>query len=345
MTRHGRALPQITVVTAARDIAAFIGATIDSVIGQTLADLEMIVVDDGSKDETAGIVGAVVDPRVRLISIPASGVSVARNLGLAEARAPLVVFLDGDDLLCRDALAQMVATMAAHPGRVACFGHHVKLDEHDRLLGSRAPARFKSLPAQDTLRHLLCRNFIVNGGALCIRTEAARRVGGFDPGLRFSEDLEFWCRLAVLSDFVAIDDQVVLQYRMRRAGANVMLAGTPLHPNVAALDTIYAAPAVRERFSAYELRRYRRLADANKHWSAARNALIRGRLAIFARYLVAGGLRYPETVLRWRLIYIFFRGLPLPWRAARPATLPDPARSPPCSEAPSFTWPGASARR
>ena len=290
----------------------------------------MIVVDDGSQDATAGIVAAVEDPRVRLISIPDSGVSAARNRGLAALRAPLVVFLDGDDLLCRDALAQMVATMAANPGRVACFGHHVKIDEHGRLLGSRAPARFKPLPAQDTLRHLLRSNIIVNGGALCIRTEAARRVGGFDPGLRFAEDLEFWCRLAVLSDFVAIDDQVVLQYRLRRAGANGMLAGTPFRPNVDALETIYAAPAVRERFTAHELRRYRRLAETNKHWSAARNALTEGRLGdLRAVSRRRARCAIPRAVLRWRLIYLFFRGLPLPWRAARPhpPTQPDRHRA------------------
>jgi glycosyltransferase involved in cell wall biosynthesis len=345
MTRHDSATPQVAVVTAARDLEPYVGATIESVLSQTLADFEMIVVDDGSTDGTARVAAGAGDPRVRLLSTPGRGVSVARNAGLAAVQAPLVVFLDGDDLLCPEALAQMVATMARHPDRVACFGHHVKIDERGRLLGSRAPTLFKKLPGRDTLRHLLCRNVIVNGGALCIRTEAARQVGGFDPRLRFSEDLEFWCRLAALSDFVAMDEQVVLQYRMRRAGANASLGGTPLHPNLAALDMIYAAPAVRERFSAVELRRYRRLAEANKHWSAARNALTQGRLPRFAEYLVAGVVRYPESVLRWRLIYVFFRGLPLAWRADRtyPAALP--ARSRSCSKAPSSTSSDASAPR
>ena len=158
---------------------------------------------------------------------------------------------------------------------------------------------------------------IVNGGALCIRTEAARRVGGFDPNLGYAEDLEFWCRLAVLSDFVPIDD-VVLEYRLRRAGANWTLAGTPFRPNVEALEVIFAAPALRERFTERELRRYRRLAEINEHWLAARNALTAGRLVRFAQYLLAGLLRYPDSVFQWRLIYLFLRNLTL---AARLTTI------------------------
>jgi hypothetical protein len=167
------------------------------------------------------------------------------------------------------------------------------------------------LPATDTLRHLLRKNIIVNGGALCIRTEAARRVGGYDARLRFAEDLEFWCRLAALSDFVPISGGAVLKYRLRRSGANWNLAGTPFHPNLEALEVIFAAPALRERFSKRELRRYRRLAEINTHWLAARNALTERRLGRFAQYLVAGALRYPDSALQWRLIYVFFRNLPL----------------------------------
>jgi glycosyltransferase involved in cell wall biosynthesis len=343
--RHNRAVPQVAVVIAARNMEAFIGSTIESVLAQTLDDFEMIVVDDGSEDATGRIVTAVDDPRMRLISIPSSGPSVARNAGLAAALAPLVVFLDADDLLCPDALAQMVATMATHRERVACFGHHVKIDERGRLLGGGEPARFKTLPAHDTLRHLLCRNFIANGGAVCVRTGAARRVGGYDPTLRYSEDLEFWCRLAAISDFANLGDRVVLQYRMRPSGANVTLAGSAFRPNLVALDKIFAAPAVRSRFSTRERRVYRRLAEANKHWSAARNALTQNRLLRFTIYLLAGALRYPESLLRWRLIYVFLRGLPLAWRTEQTVTGSDRTRPPSCSRAPSSISSDGPARR
>ena len=133
MTAPDPAIPQVAVVTAAYNMEKYIGATIASVLEQSLASFEMVVVDDGSRDATAKVVAAADDPRVRLISIPNSGVAAARNRGLSDCRAPLVIFLDGDDLLRPRALERMVATMAANPGHVACFGHHIKIDE-DRAL-------------------------------------------------------------------------------------------------------------------------------------------------------------------------------------------------------------------
>jgi glycosyltransferase involved in cell wall biosynthesis len=255
MTTPPSGMPRIAVVTAAYNMETYIGATIASVLEQTLSDFEMIAVDDGSRDGTAGIISAIDDPRVRLISTPNAGAGAARNRGLAACHAPLVVFLDGDDLLLPDALERMVATMAANPDHVACFGHHAKIDEDGTALGSTAPP-LRPLPATDTLRHLLRKNIIVNGGALCIRTEAARRVGGYDASLRFAEDPRRARRFR--SD----------QWRCR--------------------PDIFAAPALRERFTERERRRYRRLAEINTHWLAARNALTERRLGRFAQYLVAG---------------------------------------------------------
>lgn len=306
--------PQIAVVTAAYNMERFVRATIDSVLAQTMPDFEMIVVDDGSTDATAAIVASIDDARVTLISIGNGGVSAARNRGLASCRAPLVVFLDADDLLVPETLERMVAVMATHPDHVACFGHHVKIGEDDAVLGGHAPSTLKDLPKSDTLHHLICKNIIVNGGALCMRTTAATAVGGYDPTLRFAEDWEFWCRLAALGDFVTLSDFVALKYRLRRSSANKTLAGTPFRPNLQAIDTIYAAPALRARFGAGELRRCRRLAEVNVHWAAARNELTEGRLVQFAKYLLAGAVRYPDSLFQPRLIYLFFRGLPLSWQ-------------------------------
>lgn len=310
--------PRVAVVTAAYNAAPYIEETLRSVHAQSLDDLELIVVDDGSSDGTPDVVKAVDEPRLRLITIPNSGVSTARNRGLEACTAPLVVFLDADDLLRPRALERMVETMRAHPDHVACFGHHAKIGEEGQAYGAAAPSTLKRLPERDTLRHLLRKNVINNGGAVCIRTEAARQVGGYDPTLRFAEDLEFWCRLAALGDFVPIED-VLLSYRVRPTGANNTLAGRPFHPNTEALDRMFQAPAVRARFDDRELRRLRHDAEANLHWSAARNELGARRFGRFAHYLFAGLLRYPDSLLKWRLIYLFLRGLPRVRQPRRPA--------------------------
>ena len=289
----GVATPAVAVVTAAWNMERYVGETIGSVLRQTLTDFEMIVIDDGSSDATVSIVTAVADPRIRLISIRRGGVSAARNRGLDACRAALVVFLDADDLLLPDALSRMVTTMGAHPHHVACFGQHIKMREDGAPFSSSAPSVRKKLPTKDTLRHLLCGNLIVNGGALCIRTAAARGVGAYDTTLTFAEDWEFWCRLAALGDFVALHDFVAVQYRVRATGANAALAGSLFRPNLQALDRIYRAPVVNERYSASELRRYRRLAQSNVHWAAARNALAAGLLLRFAAHFIGGVCRHP----------------------------------------------------
>lgn len=307
------AIPQVAVVTPVRNMARYIGETIGSVLGQSLASLEMIVVDDGSTDGTAAIVGRFADPRLRLLSTGGIGVSAARNLGLGACRAPLVVFLDADDLLLPDTLLRMAEAMATQPGSVACFAHHVKIGDDGRPLSSVDPATIKKLPAGDTLRHLVCRNFVVNGGAICIRTDEAQRVGGYDPTLAFAEDWEFWCRLAARGDFLPLPDLVAMKYRVRACGANSSLAGSPLRPNLSAVQRIFAAPALQARFDRRELARLRRRAESHVHWAAARSELGLGQLARFAGYLVVGAVRYPESVLQVRLAYAFFRGLPMAW--------------------------------
>lgn len=306
-------MPQVAVVTPCRNMAGYIGETIESVLGQSLGALEMIVVDDGSSDDTRQIVEGFHDPRLRLISTGGIGVSAARNLGLDTCQAPLVVFLDADDLLFPRTLEHMVRAMTAQRDRVACFAHHVKIGEDGALLSSADPATLKKLPADDTLRHLLRRNFIVNGGAICVRVAAARRIGGYDPTLAFAEDWEFWCRLAALGDFLALPDLVAMRYRIRARGANTSLSGSPFRPNLSAVDRIFRAPALRDRFGEHELASLRRAAESNVHWAAARNELGLGQIVRFLGYLVVGAFRYPDSIFQWRLTYAFFRGLPLAW--------------------------------
>ena len=112
----------------------------------------------------------------------------------------------------------------------------------------------KLFPAQDTLRYLVSKNFIVCG-AICIRTDAARSVHGFNPTLKWGEDWEFWCRLAVLGDFAAMPDDVVLLYRQHFSSANFRLKNSPLRPNFKAIEAVYSNPAIQQRFSRGELRR------------------------------------------------------------------------------------------
>jgi glycosyltransferase involved in cell wall biosynthesis len=300
-------IPKVTVVIAAYNVARFVRQSVESALAQSLNNIEVIVIDDGSTDNTQSILRTFSDHRLILLRQENSGVSAARNVGLALARAPYVFFLDADDILTRDALAHMVATLDQRPDRIACFGHHIKIAEDGAELSTRSYLRWKMLPAGDTLRNLISKNFI--SGAICVRTEAARAVGGFNAALALGEDWEFWCRLATLGDFVAMPDEIILLYRQRFSSASYQLRESPVRPNCEGIDAIYANPTIRARFSPAELKRRRRLADIDSFWAGARNQYVQGQMLGFLAYLAIGTSRYPDSILRPRLVYLFFRGL------------------------------------
>ena len=109
--------PPVTILLPVRDGAAFLAAAVRSIQAQTLAEFELLAVDDGSTDATQAILTgfAAEDPRVRVLRQPAMGLVAALNRGLAEARAPLVARMDADDLARPDRLARQVAALHATP--------------------------------------------------------------------------------------------------------------------------------------------------------------------------------------------------------------------------------------
>jgi glycosyltransferase involved in cell wall biosynthesis len=299
--------PKVAVVIPAYNAERFIRQTIESVLAQTLSNVEVIVIDDGSTDGTQAVLDTFSDPRLTVLRQENRGVSAARNTGLAIARAPYIFFLDADDILLRNALYRMAKILDENPQRVACFAHHVRITEAGRELSTRSYLRWKKFPADNTLRHLAAKNFI--SGAICIRTDSARAVQGFNTALKLGEDWEFWCRVAVLGDFAAMPNDIVLLYRQRFGSANFRWRRSPLQPNFQAIEIVYSNPAIQQRFSPAELRRRRRLAKIDAFWTGARNQYVQGRMIKFLTYMTIGALRYPDSILRPRLVYLFVRGL------------------------------------
>src|SRR5829696_4550567 len=117
---------KVSVVIPCYNQAHFMGEAIESVLTQSYQDLEVIVVDDGSKDTTAevGSAYATEDRRVRLIRQPNKGLAGARNRGLSEACGEYVVFLDSDDRLLVEALEVGVRELEAHPDCAFVSGHY-----------------------------------------------------------------------------------------------------------------------------------------------------------------------------------------------------------------------------
>jgi glycosyltransferase involved in cell wall biosynthesis len=179
--------------------------TLASALGQVAVDLEVIVVDDGSTDETPERLHAVDDPRVRTVRHESSqGVARARNHGIAVAEGAWVALLDDDDIWAPAKLrAQLDAATAADAG--FAYTGAVYLDERRRVIWVE-PA-----PDPERIAHLLTQLNAVPAGCsnVIARTDLLRRLGGFDEQLFQLTDWDLWIRLAEASSAAAVPELLV----------------------------------------------------------------------------------------------------------------------------------------
>jgi glycosyltransferase involved in cell wall biosynthesis len=190
-------IPFFTVLVPTYNQARYLGAALDSLLAQTDADWEAIIVNDGSTDETAEVIAAYVarDSRFRALHKPNGGVASALNMGLAEARSPWVCWLSSDDLFEPAKLAVHRRWIGLQPAsRFFCSGFS-ELDDasgriHRRELWAPVPeARWQVLE--------MLRCIYIPGNSVCVARELWQASGGFDPGLRHGQDYDMWLRLLV----------------------------------------------------------------------------------------------------------------------------------------------------
>ena len=212
--------PSVSVVIPVYNRAATIRAAIESVLRQTYADFELIVVDDGSTDGTRSLVAAIEDPRLRLIPTPRNmGASAARNLGTREARAPWVAFQDSDDewLPCK-LEKQMARLLAPGAGFVAAYCGMLVIGTPEGGADGRAGRpRIAYVPRPEVrvvegdILTTLLQTSIVSTQTLVVRREGMLAIGGFDESFRALIDRECLLRLAQLGPIACVDEPLVLQ--------------------------------------------------------------------------------------------------------------------------------------
>ena len=185
-------------------------AAVESVMAQRAAHFELIVVDDGSTDDTwhqLELIAPHARGVMRLLRTPHRGVAAARNAGLAIATAGLVAFLDSDDLWAPDKLVRQVEFMSQNPRCVLSQTGETWIRNGRRVNPGLRHAKRAGDIFSDSLRTCL-----VSPSASIVRTEYLREMGGFDEDMTAAEDYDLWLRILVNHEAGLIDEPLVTRH-------------------------------------------------------------------------------------------------------------------------------------
>lgn len=203
--------PQISVICPVGAREVYLVEALESVLAQDFRDFELLVVLDGSPERVAAIVDGFDDPRIRVVRLPVNlGISTARNVGLALARAPYVAYMDSDDVALAHRLSVQHAWLQAHPEVTACGSNCIKLF----VDGRRAPMVYPASDGQIKARLLLVDSALHNPTVM-VRTDFLRRHGlRFDPNFTRDQShrlfVEMMCRGAV---FHGLQEELLIYRR------------------------------------------------------------------------------------------------------------------------------------
>ena len=205
------AVPLVSIIIPAFNAELTLAETLESVQQQRYRGWEAIVVDDGSSDATVQVGQSIAerDPRIRVLQQPNGGASVARNTGIAQARGVWLLFLDADDIILPDHLANLVAAAEANPRAGASFSSWAYMTPDNRRMAGHPSPESGDLFSGFAYTAL----FAIH--ACLVRRDLVQQIGGFDSSLRTCEDWDLWQRVARLgTTFVRCDGETAI-YRMR----------------------------------------------------------------------------------------------------------------------------------
>lgn len=211
--------PHLSICLPAYRAERYIAATLESLRRQTFTDWEVILVEDGSRDQTEDlftVFSAQITQSARFLRHETNrGLPATRNTAVGLARAPWIVLLDSDDLWQPDHLATLIRTAAAHPAAELIHAGSVLFDsDSGRELEIRAPSEAvrAHFPAS-----LFAGDYIIQPSSVMLKRSLWARVGGFNPAFRYVEDREMWLRCARAGAAFAFTGGNTCRYRKHAA--------------------------------------------------------------------------------------------------------------------------------
>jgi glycosyltransferase involved in cell wall biosynthesis len=220
--------PLVSVCIPTYNHGNYIKETIDSVLSQDFQDLEIVITDDCSTDNTVDVVRSVADDRIRLYRLDRNmGPSVAANNNITHAKGEFICLLPSDDLFEPNKISRQLDEFRRTPEAGAVFSRMRFIDEEGKPLerDTTAMPRLKGLCREPVLRHFFHEGNCLDAPTAMIRRDVLHRLGPVDPRLLQTQDFELWIRLCLLFE-VSMVDETLVAYRIRARQAN-MDANTP----------------------------------------------------------------------------------------------------------------------
>jgi glycosyl transferase family 2 len=190
---------RVSVIVPLLNKAPFVTRSLDSIASQSLSDFEVIIVDGGSTDGSDELAARFRDRRFRVVSQPDDGPGTARNRGIAQAEGAYVAFLDADDVWLPTYLEHSVGVLDAYPSVVSVSGAWIDYPKGTPVgpvwsaRGVPYGAHRVTAPTPVTILDVMDK--FMNPSTTVMRTDVARRLGGFQEGSCFGEDSTLWMKL------------------------------------------------------------------------------------------------------------------------------------------------------
>jgi glycosyltransferase involved in cell wall biosynthesis len=211
--------PLVSIVIPVFNCGSVLAETLESARAQTFRDFEVIIVDDGSTDDSAAIARRFceMDPRFSLVQQANAGVSAARNVAIQRARGEWLAFLDGDDIWFPEKLAAQMKLSREDPRANLLFTNYLRWDGSRDIRMAYVPE--EPLPEGDVLQRLIFA-FLYIPSAVVVRRQTLLEAGLFDPELKLSEDWDMWLRIAERGIWARGTREPFMRYR-RWPGSHV----------------------------------------------------------------------------------------------------------------------------
>lgn len=209
--------PLVSAIIPTYNRAHIVCEAIDSILAQTYPNIETVVVDDGSTDDTLEQLKKY-GKRIRIISQKNAGPAIARNRGVAESTGELIAFLDSDDIWLPSKLERQVALMNKAGESVPCCLCNILMKWRDREFASFEKAWLRPKEPEGiwvNVDEVLATRFVLFNQAVVIRREALLKTGGFDGSLRFMEDYDLPLRLSLIGPWAYIAEPLVIWREMQ----------------------------------------------------------------------------------------------------------------------------------